>query len=124
MKSNKTSFKKGNIPLCHRPVGTERTNVKDGYIMIKTANPRTWQLKHVWLWEQTHGPKKPNHVIRFIDGDKTNFAIENLESVKKAEIVIFNKLYYKAPDAIKPAAKALIKLYVLNKELKKETNLG
>ena len=30
-------FKKGNVPKCHRPVGSERVNV-DGYVEVKVAD--------------------------------------------------------------------------------------
>lgn len=39
-------FKKGQIPINHKPVGSERIT-KDGYIMLKVAEPNKWRLKHV-----------------------------------------------------------------------------
>ena len=46
--ANKTSFKKGNTPLNHKPVGSERVSV-DGYTEIKVSEPNKWRLKHLSL---------------------------------------------------------------------------
>lgn len=43
--SEKSWFKKGDMPVNHRPVGSERVNV-DGYCEIKVSEPRKWRLKH------------------------------------------------------------------------------
>lgn len=40
-----TQFKKGQIPVNYRPVGSERINVY-GYIEVKIADPNKWRLKH------------------------------------------------------------------------------
>lgn len=52
---NRTSFKKGNIPQNHKPVGYERINV-DGYIEIKTKEPNVFKLKHRVVYEEANGP--------------------------------------------------------------------
>lgn len=82
-KATPTSFKKGNLPPSHRPVGSERV-VKDGWVEIKVAEPNHWQLKHVWLYEQHHGKVPDNHVVRFADGNTLNVTIENLVCVSRA----------------------------------------
>lgn len=43
MKANKESFKKGNLPGNIKPLGSERIDSKDGFILIKIAekNPYT-----------------------------------------------------------------------------------
>ena len=60
-----------------RPIGSERIGTK-GFIEIKT-NENKWVLKHRYMWEQYHNKKIPdNHYVIFLDGNKNNFAKENL----------------------------------------------
>ncbi len=82
MGANATSFKKGQMPKNHRPVGSERVT-KDGYIQIKVAEPRTWRLKHIVEWEKVHGSLPKGHCIRILDGDKTNCHIDNLICISR-----------------------------------------
>lgn len=76
-------FKKGNIPHTRQPVGTE-TRDKDGYLVVKIADPNRWKRKHILIWEKHHGRLPPDHCLRFLDGDKNNCAIENLALVSRA----------------------------------------
>jgi len=48
-------FQKGRTPTNHKPIGSERIDSKDGYTLIKTAEPGTWELKHKVLWEEMQG---------------------------------------------------------------------
>lgn len=74
---NRTSFKKGQMPHNHKPIGHEYTNTQ-GYIMIKVAEPRKFELKHRHVWQQANGKIPARHVIRFLDNDRTNCSLENL----------------------------------------------
>lgn len=74
---NKTTFKKGHRPHNHKPVGHEYTT-KDGYIMIKVSEAAGFKLKHRHIWEQAHGSIPERHVIRFLDGDRSNCELDNL----------------------------------------------
>ena len=82
MGANATSFKKGQMPKNHRPVGSERIT-KDGYIQVKIAEPRTWRLKHIVEWEKVNGSLPKGHCIRILDGDKTNCHIDNLICISR-----------------------------------------
>lgn len=82
-KASKSSFKKGHRPPSARPVGANSLD-HHGYVVVKIAEPRTWQLKHLWLWEQYNGKVPDGHLIRFIDGDKYNITIDNLICVPRA----------------------------------------
>lgn len=90
MGANATSFKKGDRPKNHRPVGSERITV-DGYIEVKTAEPRTWQLKHILVWEDLNGKLPDSHVIRLLDGDKTNCEPSNLFCISRGAHATSNK---------------------------------
>ena len=111
MKPNSGSFKKGMISPTKLPVGSERIDNKDGYIMIKTADPSTWRQKHYIVWEALHGPVPKGFVIRFKDADQTNCDSDNLELIGKHEHLRINKHgYTTAPDELKPVIKALAKV--------------
>lgn len=86
----KTWFKKGNIQVNHRSVGSERIN-KDGYIEIKVEEPNKWRLKHRVVWEMAHGEIPKDHVIIFKDNDKTNTDIDNLILTEKGVNATLNK---------------------------------
>lgn len=85
-----TQFKKGNMPVNHRQVGSERTNA-DGYVEIKIAEPKTWRAKHIVLWESVHGPVPSGHAVIFADRDKQNITLENLLLVSRAQLVRLNQ---------------------------------
>lgn len=74
---NRTTFKKGQVPPNHKPIGHEYKTTQ-GYIMIKVAEPRKFELKHRHVWQLEHGPIPPRHVIRFLDNDRTNCSLDNL----------------------------------------------
>ena len=76
-RSAETRFKKGNIPKQWRPLGSERVN-KDGYIEIKVKEPRTWMLKHRYIWQQHHGEIPQGSMVVFKDGNRMNTDISNL----------------------------------------------
>lgn len=87
--ANKTSFKKGNIPQNHKPVGYERVNV-DGYVEIKVAEPNIFKLKHRVIYENIYGKIPDNHNVVFADGNKLNLDPDNLILVSKSEMLIMN----------------------------------
>ena len=85
-------FKKGSVPFNHRPLYSERIDVKDGYILIKVAEPNVWKLKHRWIYENHHKIKlTSDDVIIFKDGDKTNIHIDNLLRISRTENLKMNK---------------------------------
>ncbi len=90
--SAKTRFKKGNSPHNHKPVGSERIDNKDGFVLVKVAEPKTWRLKHILEWEKHNGKVPENHKIWFIDNDRTNCDINNLMLVTSAENAVVNKM--------------------------------
>ena len=90
MGANKTSFKKGTIPPNYKPVGTERF-AKDGYIEVKVKDPNVWELKHRYIYEKHHSEIPKGYNVIFADKDITNFDIDNLILVSKAEMLILNK---------------------------------
>lgn len=84
-----TMFKKGNVPPQHRPVGSERIT-RDGYVEIKIAEPRTWVLKHRYIWEQENGKIPKGHIVIFRDNDRTNIVLENLILIPRSINSVIN----------------------------------
>jgi len=89
--SEKGWFKKGHAPVNHRPIGSERVEVKDGYTLVKTEEPNVWELKHKVLWELKNGTVPKGHVLTFLDGNNSNIKIENLALVSMAESLMLTR---------------------------------
>lgn len=115
-----TSFKKGLIPHNHLPVGSERFN-KEGHLEIKIGEPSNWKTCHRIIWERYNGKVPPKHVVRFADGDPTNWGdIDNLVLVSHAENLILNRLQFsEMPEDLKEStlliAKIIAKTHALGK---------
>ncbi|MDT2848789.1 HNH endonuclease signature motif containing protein [Vagococcus carniphilus] len=94
---SKTQFKKGQKSLSKRKVWTERI-LADGYTQIKVANPSKWMMKHKFLYEKHFRKVKKNEVVIFLNGDKTDFSLDNLEAVTRGELARLNKFGYIQSD--------------------------
>ena len=88
--SNKTSFKKGNIPANRKAIGNERINV-DGYIEIKVKEPNVFKQKHRYPYEQKYGEIPKGYKLVFADGNKFNLEMDNLLLVSNSEQLIMNQ---------------------------------
>lgn len=97
-KAKRTMFKKGQAPVNHRPVGSERVTV-DGYVEIKTEEPNVWQLKHRVIWERENGPVPEQTVLIFLDGNPLNVSLENLKLITRSELLIMNRYDLFTEDA-------------------------
>lgn len=90
-RASATMFKKGHVPVNHKPVGSERIDSKDGYHLVKVAEPNKWRLKHVILWEQHNGPVPKGHKIVFANQNKDDIRIDNLILASDAQMAVVNK---------------------------------
>ncbi|MEG2050916.1 MAG: HNH endonuclease signature motif containing protein [Oscillospiraceae bacterium] len=88
--SEKGWFKPGDTPKNHRPVGSERI-ASDGYLYIKTAEPKTWELKHHLIWQEHYGEIPEGNMLIFLDGNKLNLDIKNLALVSSQEHLMLNR---------------------------------
>jgi len=119
MKPNKTSFKKGDIPLNHRPVGSERIT-RDGYRAIKIAEPNKWELLQRYNWAKVHGNENMPDNLRFKDNDKMNCDVSNLEPVSNQEHMVLNNMgFNQMPDEVKPVVLTIAKIDVKTQNLSK-----
>ena len=99
-KMQPTMFKKGQTPVNHRDVGSERVNV-DGYIEIKVAEPNRWRLKHRVIWEQVNGVIPKGFNVQFKNHNPQDCRIENLYLISKAEqMAKENSFWAKYPKEI------------------------
>lgn len=89
--SVETQFKRGAMPHNYLPVGSERVS-RDGYIEVKTADPRTWRAKHRLIWEAANGPIPKGYAVIFMDQDKTNLALDNLRLISRKYLAVVNKM--------------------------------
>lgn len=125
--ANKTSFEKGHAPANRKPMWDERICTKNGHILMKvpeknpyTNAPTRYKAKHVYVYEQVHGPIPKGCVVFFLDGDNLNCDPENLIAVSRAELLNLNRLGYKdAPAELKPSLLLMSKLQVATWEREK-----
>lgn len=119
--ARRTQFQKGNISHTYRGPGHERIDTKDGYVVLIVAETTPWSgaatrpvHKHRYLWEQANGPLPEGHVLKCLDGDKTNTAPSNWEAVPRAILPRLNgrfgRGYETAPTELKPVILAVAKL--------------
>lgn len=88
-KCEHTFFGTGQKPHNTKWDGYERVNA-EGYTEVRIAD-RVFIGKHRLLWEQHHGAVPQGMCVIFADGDKTNFAIDNLVCVNRGDLVQLNK---------------------------------
>lgn len=112
-----TQFKTGNIPSNVRPMYSERIT-KDGYVYIKVPGHGKFVLKHRWIWEKHLGPIPKGCQIHFMDGDRTNCDISNLELITTSENARRNSLWSRYPKEI--ACLCQLK-GALNKQIRKKS---
>ena len=101
--SERTRFKKGHKPATWLPIGSERVT-RDGYLERKMTDtgypPKDWVAVSHIEWERHNGhPVPKGHAVIFRDGDKCNFAKENLELISRADLMRRNS-YLNLPDPL------------------------
>lgn len=52
--------------------------------------PNVWRPKQVVIYEAHHGALPKGYIVRFLDGDKSNFAIDNLMAVSLGANMLVN----------------------------------
>lgn len=113
-KAAPTMFKKGQMPYNHKPVGSERID-KDGYIMVKVAEPKKWRQKQRVVWEEAHGPIPKGYNIQFKDGNRQNVSLDNLYIISRADqLKNENSMMARYPEELQKVirAKATLKAQI------------
>src|SRR5699024_9282075 len=69
-----------------------------GYIVIKVQDegtyPERWKHKHVVVWEKEYGKVPNDHVVSFLDGNKTNIDLDNLVLLHREVLSEMNRNGY------------------------------
>lgn len=100
-RSKATRFKAGHRPANWVPVGSTRIDAKDGYKLVKVAEPRVWDLAHRVLWEEHNGKLKDGEILTFINGDKTDIRLDNLQKITLADNAKRNSIYNYPPEIVR-----------------------
>ena len=93
-------FQKGNISHNKRDIGSEHW--ENGYLWVKVDNKvsqnrdkrvvrSNWKQKHILIWEEAHGKLPEGKQVVFLDGDKTNFDLDNLYCVDLGVMAVMNR---------------------------------
>lgn len=104
-----TLFKPGHIPANYKPVGWTRVD-EEGYTWMKVREGRFgWDMIHRVVWETENGPIPKGKFLRFIDGNKANWELDNLMLVDRETNMRMNTIQ-RYPGEIQSAMKAISKL--------------
>lgn len=123
-------FKKGQRSVNYKGPGHEYPDTKDGYVWLIVAGPPPWKsstskachpaMKHRHLWERAHGPIPKGHVLKCMDGDKTNCDPSNWRLIPQAILPRLAGRWTLAFDAAPPELKeTLLTAALLEYEAKK-----
>lgn len=86
-------------------VGLEKEDIHEKYITWKVSTkpkvkkPENWVQKHRLIYEEAHGKIPDGHYVTFLDGDRTNFDLNNLALVSKEEHATLNRQGLRYPYA-------------------------
>lgn len=108
-------FKKGQRSRNYRGPGHEYPDKKDGYVWLIVAGAPPWKsstgktcyavMKHRHLWQQANGPIPAGHVLKCMDGDKTNCDPSNWRLIPQALLPRLAGRWTLAFDAAPPEVK-------------------
>ena len=105
-----------------RPIGSTRLD-KDGYVVIKVADPCIWKRAQLVEWEKYHEPIDiRKEMLIFLDGNRQNYQIENLYKIPRKYIGTLNKynlLQYITSETIE-VIMTIVKLSVARWDAEKE----
>jgi hypothetical protein len=127
--SKATQFPRGQRPHNARPIGYESLN-PDGYVLVCVDRPNPFTgarthmaFKHKELWIAANGPIPEGHVLKCLDGDKTNCDPLNWTAVPQGLLPRLNgksgRRYDLAPAELKPTIMAIAKLEHKAREARK-----
>ena len=121
-----TQFKNGHLPHNTKPIGYERIT-RDGYVEVKVRMRPSHPLcndnfvkKHYLVWEQVYGPVPEGHKLMFLDGNKQNCELENLQLVSDCELLELNRKKLLTGNAqLNKTALLVVKVSIVTADKKK-----
>lgn len=115
-KCKNTMFRKGVVPHNAKYDGYERLN-KEGYVEVRVAMGK-FRLKHRVIWEEAHGPIPKGYIVTFIDGDKTNITLNNLQMISRVQHMANNSVV-RYPGHVRSTLHVISKIKKKLKEVEK-----
>lgn len=112
-----SQFKPGDFPFNRDPdfyvIGALRVNA-DGYIDMRVSfehGALGWRALHRILWEDAHGPIPKGFVVTFINGDKLDVELANLQMLSLADNARRNiRAYHAMPRELRGVIQTLGRL--------------
>ncbi len=99
----KPGHRAGRAEALYQPIGAERIS-PDGYRQRKVNDDmplhKRWRFVHLIMWEAAHGPVPRGHVVRFVNGDKADIRLDNLECISRRELMARNTVH-NYPEALR-----------------------
>jgi len=92
-----TAYKKGNISSNNVPIGSTRwrywkKDQKALYIKYQDGHRNNnWKPMHLYLYEQKYGKVPKGNKLIFLDGDCTNYKLDNLAVVSDSQELMLNR---------------------------------
>jgi hypothetical protein len=119
-------FEKGYTPPPKgHPIGAESIT-KDGYIIVKLDAPYPhpisklnpiWVFKQVYVYEQAYGPIPKGHKLIFLDGNRQNCELSNLQLISNdVHLRMNSNKYYNHSKEVTQAGIAIFQTEKLIKE--------
>ncbi len=104
-RSAETQFKagtrQGRASILWMPIGSERVR-SDGYLERKLTDTgvtrRDFVCIHHIVWREAGREIPPGHALIFKDGNKRNFALDNLELISRANLMRRNSVHNYGPE--------------------------
>lgn len=87
----RSQFKPGHKPANKLLVGTV-IEKSDGYLWRKTGEgARDWRQEHILIYEAAHGPVPKGAIVTFLDGNRKNLTLDNLQMISRGVNGVLNK---------------------------------
>lgn len=93
-----------------------------GYVKVKIEEPNVWKRKHILEWEKYNREIPKGSYIIFLDNNKMNTDISNLEIVTRSENLILNRKNLRFDD--RELTKQAVSLVKLTDKINKLKNGG
>lgn len=124
----KSGRKRGVSPFLAKMVGSERVCPSSGFVWIKLDEPDPNMLgstrqrhKHIVVWEKANGPIPNGFLLRFLDGNKQNCTVDNLELFTRTESLFMSLMNHdSAPPELRETIRLTARLKAKVAERKRE----
>ncbi|TDT90771.1 HNH endonuclease [Pseudodesulfovibrio indicus] len=97
-----------------KEIGAERICPTTGFVVLKVSQPNPYRggqtmqrHKHRAIWEDANGPVPEGYCLRFLDGDKLNCTLENIDLFTRTESLFMSLLKH---DSAPPELRRTIRL--------------